>query len=121
MNPLSITWELIPYSFVVDWFVDIGSYLRNFETGLLYNSIFLSGYKSELYRYGAELTCGFAQHVSGDMKYIARDLNAMTRRVEFSRTVLGTYPLPNRPSIKADLGSSQLLSAAALLRQFLSK
>lgn len=27
-NPLSIAWELIPYSFVVDWFMPIGEYLE---------------------------------------------------------------------------------------------
>lgn len=28
-DPLSIAWELIPYSFVVDWFVPVGTYLSN--------------------------------------------------------------------------------------------
>jgi hypothetical protein len=28
-DPLSVVWELIPYSFVVDWFVPIGTYLDN--------------------------------------------------------------------------------------------
>jgi len=27
-DPLSVAWELIPYSFVVDWFIPIGSYLE---------------------------------------------------------------------------------------------
>lgn len=27
VNPLVTAWELIPYSFVIDWFVDIGSYI----------------------------------------------------------------------------------------------
>lgn len=27
-NPLSLTWELLPYSFVVDWFIPIGDFLR---------------------------------------------------------------------------------------------
>lgn len=27
MDPLSVVWEIIPYSFVVDWFVPIGTYL----------------------------------------------------------------------------------------------
>jgi len=28
-DPLSVAWELIPYSFVVDWFIPIGDYLEN--------------------------------------------------------------------------------------------
>lgn len=31
-DPLSVAWELIPYSFVVDWFLPIGSYLENLNT-----------------------------------------------------------------------------------------
>lgn len=27
LNPLSLAWELMPYSFVVDWFIPIGDYL----------------------------------------------------------------------------------------------
>lgn len=29
IDPVSIAWELVPYSFVVDWFVPIGTYLSN--------------------------------------------------------------------------------------------
>jgi hypothetical protein len=28
-DPLSVAWELVPYSFVVDWFLPIGEYLSN--------------------------------------------------------------------------------------------
>ncbi len=28
-DPASVLWEIIPYSFVVDWFIPIGSYLEN--------------------------------------------------------------------------------------------
>lgn len=28
-DPLSLAWELLPYSFVVDWFIPIGTYLSN--------------------------------------------------------------------------------------------
>lgn len=31
-DPLSVAWELIPYSFVVDWFIPIGTYLENLNT-----------------------------------------------------------------------------------------
>jgi hypothetical protein len=29
INPLSIAWEVVPFSFVVDWFVPIGNYLQS--------------------------------------------------------------------------------------------
>lgn len=31
-DPASVLWEIIPYSFVVDWFIPIGSYLENLNT-----------------------------------------------------------------------------------------
>lgn len=34
-NPASVIWEVVPYSFVVDWFIPIGSYLD--DLGLLSN------------------------------------------------------------------------------------
>lgn len=30
-NPLSVAWELVPYSFVVDWFLPIGNYLEQLD------------------------------------------------------------------------------------------
>lgn len=29
LNPLSVAWELVPFSFVVDWFVPVGTYIDN--------------------------------------------------------------------------------------------
>jgi len=31
-NPLSLAWELVPYSFVIDWFINIGDYLESLDT-----------------------------------------------------------------------------------------
>jgi hypothetical protein len=44
LNPVSIAWELIPYSFVVDWFVNVGGYIRDVETACLNASAFNRGY-----------------------------------------------------------------------------
>jgi hypothetical protein len=30
VNPAAIAWELVPFSFVVDWFVNVGEFLNNF-------------------------------------------------------------------------------------------
>jgi hypothetical protein len=123
---VSLAWELIPYSFVVDWFVDVGSYLRNLETALLYRKFVTSGYVSELYAFegsevGINKANGYAIGSGKSNENWARFLNvkAKIRRVQFARTKLSSYPLPRLPTFKVALGSQRLFSAAALLRQLL--
>lgn len=31
LNPLQLAWELVPYSFVVDWFINVGDYLGSLD------------------------------------------------------------------------------------------
>lgn len=124
LNPLSIAWELCPYSFVVDWFYDVGSFLRNTETALLYRSSFRSGYVSEWGRLDARYRAqgslsGYSTGQNGH-DYIW-DVGYARRWCQFRRTLLSSYPFPRVPSFKADLGSSRLISAAALLGQLLRR
>lgn len=124
LNPISIAWELCPYSFVVDWFYDIGGYLRNLETALLYNTAFKEGYVSEWARLVAEYRCvgSLDGYSTGSYKHdYIWDVAYARRWCQFRRTVLSSYPFPRIPSFKADLGSSRLISAAALLGQFLKR
>ena len=44
LNPISFAYENIPYSFVLDWLIDIGGYLRNMETACITGLEFKSGY-----------------------------------------------------------------------------
>lgn len=116
LNPFSIAWELLPYSFVVDWFCSVGSYIRNMETSLLYRNTFVSGYRSDGCFFDATWESHKRPTASG-WHYVHSDL----RQRCFRRTMLTKYPAPRLPSFKADLGSSRLLNAAALLSQFLRK
>ncbi len=34
VNPALVAWELIPYSFVVDWFINVGDFLKSYTDGL---------------------------------------------------------------------------------------
>lgn len=45
-DPLLAAWEWTPFSFVFDWFIDIGSYLENLST--LQDVSVLAGYESHL-------------------------------------------------------------------------
>lgn len=110
LNPASIAWELLPYSFVIDWIYDIGSFIRNVETGFLYSMFFKNGFISHLQSFDATGS-GTASTQDG----FERGTSSFAYR-RFERSVLPSYPFPRKPSLKVDMGSSRLLSAAALLR-----
>lgn len=52
LNPLSVAWELMPLSFVADWFLPIGSYLSGFDANLRFDvTSGYFGYKLESRRH----------------------------------------------------------------------
>lgn len=117
LNPVSLAWELIPYSFVVDWFWNVSNYLRNIETSYLYRTGFVNGYISELLHYKAYRTYGAnSYHLNGVDNYRTK-MRCFVRQVEFQRRVLTTYPLPYFPSVRVDMGASRWASAWALITQ----
>jgi len=119
LNPVSIAWELIPYSFVADWFVDIGGYLRNLENSVLYRADFRAGYVTQGYLWEADVSCnGAVTDVYGTTKLA--NVKGNIRFAGKARSILGSIPFPALPKFKVNLGASRLISAAALLSQKLS-
>lgn len=124
LNPVSIAWELTPYSFVVDWFVNFGGYLRDFESALLYRTLFLDGYVTEgsLAQADSEIK-GVDYNPSQSAQTYHRvvvDVNAFVRYTEKLRTVLNSSPFPRPPKFDPHLGASRLISGASLLGQMLT-
>jgi hypothetical protein len=116
LNPVSIAWELVPLSFVVDYIIDIGSWLRCMENGLLFNNRFKSGYYEEL-RASRKETKGQAA-VSGNYGgFDIREMSLSREDISYRRVLLTSYPFPKPPSFEVDLGSSRLLTIASLLSQ----
>ncbi len=119
LNPVSVAWELVPYSFVIDWVVDIGGYLRNLESALLYRSSFKQGYSTEGYEITGTTTIN-GVYDDGIREYIV-DAKGDYRWSGKQRKVAGSSPLPRVPTPKIDLGATRLLSAASLLYQQLGR
>lgn len=119
LNPVSIAWELVPYSVVFDWFIDIGSYLRNLESSLLYRSAFIAGFYTESYKVEGTTIVSGSYNASGLNR--SWDLRGSYRYTGKRRSVLTSSPLPRPPSFKVDLGMNRLLSAASLLQQQLGR
>jgi hypothetical protein len=114
LNPVSLGWEVIPYSFVVDWFYNIGGYLRSLETCMIYASRFHSGYITRYVEIDNEIQ--FTE--SPDHRFISNAKARYIRR-ECDRTILYSIPTPHPPVFQVKLGWERLLSAASLLRQLL--
>jgi hypothetical protein len=120
LNPASIAWELMPYSFVVDWVYDVGGYLRNLETAFLNDLAFKSGYVT----YTALITdvgVRSGRENLGGQSYAVSEGKSRVVEKRKNRVLLGGYPRPMTPRIEVNLGSTRLLNGAALLSQFLGK
>jgi hypothetical protein len=118
LNPVSLAWEVIPYSFVVDWFLDIGSFLRSLETSLLYATRFKSGYVSEIYHVNQYCYRDGVVHKLG-YDDVCDDNRAWYHGTSFQRSVLSGAPSPRTPAFHAQLGWQRWISAGALVRQLL--
>jgi len=118
LNPASIAWELTPFSFVVDWFFDVGGYLRALETALIYGSLFVDGFILRSYRNWGECRIDSRKDYGSDTFNIYQG-SGTYQKTRYERAPLLGYPFPKLPVFKADLSSAQLLNAAALLSQHL--
>ena len=112
----SVVWEKVPWSFVVDWFVPVGNYLRGWSIVNMLDAVYC-----------------IVQHDSCDFDYVpGRLVNYVVVRdwggkykgsmYMMSRTISSGCPVP-MPSLKSwqkSLTNTHLLDAAALIQQLVS-
>lgn len=103
-DPLSVAWELIPYSFVVDWFVPIGTYLSNLsQIPVLKGRWMVTECKSTTGVTGFRTTaplpyCG--AHPSKQYTGITHYANAKYSCEEITRTALSSPPTVPAPRVE---------------------
>lgn len=121
LNPVSIAWELTPLSFVADWALNVGGYLRNMETAALNSSKFRGGYVTKLSVSDIKIAHGHSGQNEAGNGYVEDHTFGTFKGVDITRTVLLDYPIPTLPSFDVKLGSSRMLSAASLLAGLLGR
>lgn len=126
LNPATIAWELLPFSFVADWFVSVGDSLRQLENWWLYRNKFLRGYDTHTRLWYAERTINHVQLQTSTMSSGGYLLEKVVGERWWSlryknRRVRTSLPVPGGPRFRVKLGAEKCLSAAALLQQLVGR
>jgi hypothetical protein len=116
-NPVALAWELLPYSFVVDWFTPLGDWISSMDAALGYS--FLGG-TNTVYRRLVESGSGWSGSgkVPGNpyVSFIGLGNPSYSRNsFTMTRGVYSTSPLPRFPGIKNPLSTGHVANALALL------
>lgn len=119
LNPASIAWELLPFSFIVDYVINIGGALRSLESSLVLTGGFSVGYVTSTSKLRVDGV------VTGNGKLVSGQRTTGTRKgfhedKLFSRGVLLALPKPMVPRFNTNLGATQLLTVAAVLSNFIN-
>lgn len=114
LNPLSVVWEKVPWSFVVDWFIPVGNYL---DVVSFLPSLKLTYVRSEF----AKAKTDSLQTLPSDytINWIVVGSAWRSESVKFTRTV-GTslnIPKPSLKSMEKAFSTPHLRNTAALVHQ----
>lgn len=112
-NPLALGWELIPWSFVVDWALPIGNVLQAYTApaGLT----FVGGYTSAVIQGRKDINISAPM---GNSNLYGSPGTYNVERFGFRRDALAGWPLP-LPYVKSPLSSTHTENALALLLQLM--
>lgn len=107
LNPLSIAWELVPLSFVIDWFLPIGRALSSLTqgAGLSFKTGYITRFSEGKFNLKRKLYAGSGDWPNWDIQVKGMD-----------RKVLSSFPKP-KLAIPPALNFSQLTSTLALMHQ----
>ena len=113
INPYAVAWELLPYSFVVDWFLPVGNYLSSldFETGLSFQRGWIAIKQTTPWHLG--MHAQKLKDSSFETDYSAASCS--WDGTEYTREVLSATPLPSPPSFKDPFSLTHMANALSLL------
>jgi len=108
-NPLEVAWELVPFSFVVDWALPIGNWLHVLDADLGWR--FRSGSCTHFQK-----TLVTARRVADNYAFIRGDWEGgKLSKLNMDRKVYADSPLPSFPSLKNPFSVGHLANGLSLL------
>lgn len=114
-NPATLVWESIPFSFVADWFLPIGSYINNLDAFDGYTV--LHGSKTVFRRRTSILTRNYGGIDRSGYECGSKSISQSFDQVECQRSLMTAFPSLSLPSLKDPLSAGHILDATALFLQ----
>lgn len=112
-NPLSLAWELLPWSFVLDWMYPVGSYLErlDYSRGL----VFVHGHLSYHVRANVTMRLENATKQSGFWTLNWSGGQGNADAFIFVREALGSFPSVPPPRVKDPFSLTHVANGLSLL------
>lgn len=114
LNPASIAWEMLPFSFVADWVIGVGDSLKRAENGWYLNSLFNGGHETITAR---ETTYGnaYGRGSQGSTQTMAGATCVMIHK---RRSQLYHLDMPTlTPQLSVNLNANRITDIGALMLQ----
>lgn len=115
LSPLGIAWELLPLSFVGDWFVNVGQVLDLMENKAIFANRLISRVETVTTRRTSVSV--FKLRTAAGQPVYSSEGGRVTRITSLARSISETLPSPQFPSVQVKLNSKRFLDAAALIYQ----
>jgi hypothetical protein len=113
-DPLQVGWALVPYSFVIDWFMPVGNMLE--ALGATRGLTFVGGFYSS--RVNVKSTWSYKPENLAFNSYKGDGFPGKFESSAYTRTKMTGFPIPSL-YFKSPFSTSHLTSALALFRQSL--
>lgn len=115
-SPASLAWELVPFSFVVDWFVDLRTALSRADAFIGYHPYEIYSFTKSV-SYELETQAWLTGHSPCNGSTIL-DIVSKHRYKYYERSLVGSSPLA---TVNPRFGKSQAAISVALISQALSR
>lgn len=113
-NPVNLAWEVLPYSFVVDWFLPIGPYLESLSA---YDGLeFYEGWISQFSKWSTFGSVDFKGLVASGTEQRVYKGQYSSTSVRLNRDKLPSFPRLTFPNFKNPFSTTHALNAIALVR-----
>lgn len=108
-DPLQVAWALVPFSFVVDWVLPVGSYLE--ALGAVKGLTFVSGTRTEFINGSVDISAEYTTTTAKGIGTFKKKGQILAVR----RHVYSGFPTPI-PFVKSPFSTSHVISTLALIR-----